>query len=127
MTNLNISIPDSMKTFINEQAERHGYTSANDYICSLIMQAQKKVHEERLEQILIEGLERVKSIDVTDEWWENRRNELIHKANHSLENREQYSEVETSPKKYRVAGTMEGMIIMSDDFDDPLEDLKDYM
>lgn len=37
------------------------------------------------------------------------------------------SEQETAPKKYRVAGTMKGMIIMSDDFDEPLEDLKDYM
>ncbi len=30
-------------------------------------------------------------------------------------------------KKRRVAGTMEGMIIMADDFDEPLEDLKEYM
>ena len=37
------------------------------------------------------------------------------------------SEQETSLKKYRVAGTMKGMITMSDDFDAPLEDLKDYM
>jgi len=57
-----------------------------------------------------------------------------------IENHEQYmpkhpqdanqpkrSEQETAPKKYRVAGTMKGMIIMSDDFDEPLEDLKDYM
>jgi Protein of unknown function (DUF2281) len=45
----------------------------------------------------------------------------------SLENGEQSLKTKTSPKKYRVAGTMEGMIIMSDDFDEPLEDLKDYM
>lgn len=57
-----------------------------------------------------------------------------------IENREQYmakghpaanpptpTEKETARKKYRVAGTMKGMIIMSDDFDEPLEDLKDYM
>ena len=40
-----------------------------------------------------------------------------------LENREQSSNPKTSPKKYRVAGTMEGMIIMSDNFDESLEDL----
>lgn len=34
---------------------------------------------------------------------------------------------ENPSKKYRVAGTMQGMIIMSDDFNEPLEDLKDYM
>jgi len=31
------------------------------------------------------------------------------------------------PPKYRVAGTMKGAILMADDFDEPLEDLKDYM
>ncbi len=31
------------------------------------------------------------------------------------------------PTKRRQAGTMKGMIVMSDDFDEPLEDLKDYM
>lgn len=31
------------------------------------------------------------------------------------------------PKKYRQAGTMQGLIVMSDDFDAPLEDLKDYL
>ena len=65
-----------MNTFINEQAYRQCYTSGNDYICSLITEAQKKVHEERLEKMLIEGLESGESIEVTDEWWENRRNEL---------------------------------------------------
>lgn len=32
-----------------------------------------------------------------------------------------------APKKYRQAGTMKGMFAMTDEFDAPLEDLKDYM
>jgi hypothetical protein len=44
-----------------------------------------------------------------------------------IEEQNKASNSEKSPKKYRVAGTMKGMIIMSDDFDAPLEDLKDYM
>ncbi len=31
------------------------------------------------------------------------------------------------PEKYRQAGSLEGKIIMSDDFDKPLEELKEYM
>jgi hypothetical protein len=34
---------------------------------------------------------------------------------------------EPIPKKYRQAGTMRGMFTMADDFDAPIEDLKDYM
>lgn len=40
---------------------------------------------------------------------------------------QQTEQPKITPKKYRSAGLMEGMIIMSDDFDEPLEDLKDYM
>lgn len=34
---------------------------------------------------------------------------------------------DTPKKKYRKAGTMAGMIIMADDFDEPLEELQEYM
>ena len=30
-------------------------------------------------------------------------------------------------KKYRTAGSLEGKIIISDDFDEPLDDMKEYM
>jgi hypothetical protein len=37
-------------------------------------------------------------------------------------------DVETAPSlKKRPLGTMKGTIKMSDDFNDPIEDLKDYM
>jgi Protein of unknown function (DUF2281) len=32
-----------------------------------------------------------------------------------------------SPRQYRQAGTLQGMFTMTDDFDAPLEDLKEYM
>jgi len=32
-----------------------------------------------------------------------------------------------APKKYRVAGTMKGAIVMADDFDEPIEEMKEYM
>ena len=35
--------------------------------------------------------------------------------------------VKQAKPKYRQAGTMKGMIWMSDDFDEPLEDFKEYM
>jgi hypothetical protein len=32
-----------------------------------------------------------------------------------------------SQKKYRQAGTMAGLIVMSDDFDEPLAEMQEYM
>lgn len=52
---------------------------------------------------------------------------VLHYIDSLIEQQNKVSEQEDAPKKYRVAGTMKGMIIMSDDFDEPLEDLKDYM
>jgi Protein of unknown function (DUF2281) len=46
-----------------------------------------------------------------------------------IEKYAQKSPQEKQTKKRRVAGTMQGMFVMPlpDDFDEPLEDLKEYM
>jgi Protein of unknown function (DUF2281) len=36
-------------------------------------------------------------------------------------------DIDQPPQKYRQAGSLKGMITISPDFDEPLEDLKDYM
>jgi hypothetical protein len=53
--------------------------------------------------------------------------EILHYAEYLATKYAKNSSAETSPKKYRQAGTMKGMFTMVDDFDAPLEDLKDYM
>ena len=70
MTTLNISLPDSMRTFIDEQIAQGGYSTASEYIRDLIRQAQKQAAPEKLDSMLIEGLASGKSIEVTDEWWQ---------------------------------------------------------
>ncbi|WP_036798631.1 type II toxin-antitoxin system ParD family antitoxin [Pleurocapsa sp. PCC 7319] len=56
MTSLNISLPDSMRTFIDEQIAQGGYSTASEYIRTLIRQAQKQAAQEKLDYLLIEGL-----------------------------------------------------------------------
>ena len=67
---------------------------------------------------LLEKLERLS---------EKRQLQVLHYIDALIEAQNKTSEQEISPKKYRVAATMQGMITMSNDFDAPLEDLKDYM
>jgi hypothetical protein len=53
--------------------------------------------------------------------------EILHYAEYLAA---KYAEIplsQTPPQKYRQAGTMKGMFTMDDDFNAPLEDLKDYM
>lgn len=53
--------------------------------------------------------------------------EVLHYAEFLAEKYAKTTPQAEAPKKHRQAGTMKGMFIMSDDFDEPLEDLKDYM
>ena len=77
MKTLNISLPDSMRAFIDEQIAQGGYSTASEYIRDLIRQAQKQTAQERLDSLLLEGLESGESIEVTDEWWQEKRDRLI--------------------------------------------------
>ena len=77
MTTLNISLPDSMRTFIDEQIAQGGYSTASEYIRDLIRQAQKQAAKEKLDSLLIEGLESGKSIEVTDSWWQEKQQRLV--------------------------------------------------
>ncbi|NJK53753.1 MAG: DUF2281 domain-containing protein [Leptolyngbyaceae cyanobacterium SU_3_3] len=53
--------------------------------------------------------------------------EILHYAEYLATKYNQTQTLEPKPQQYRQAGTMKGMFKMADDFDAPLEDLKDYM
>ncbi|WP_392531097.1 type II toxin-antitoxin system ParD family antitoxin [Nostoc sp. C117] len=47
MTNIQISLPESMKAFIEEEVVKGGYNSASEYLQKLILQDQQQKGEER--------------------------------------------------------------------------------
>ena len=67
----------SMRAFIDEQIAQGGYSTASEYIRALIRQAQKQAAQEKLDSLLLEGLESGESIEVTDEWWQAKQERLI--------------------------------------------------
>jgi antitoxin ParD1/3/4 len=56
MTTLTISLPDSLKTFIDDQIATKGYGNVSEYIRGLLRDAQAKEQDARLETLLLEGL-----------------------------------------------------------------------
>jgi hypothetical protein len=66
-------------------------------------------------------------IETLDKLPLNLQIEILHYAEYLAAKYTPAPQSETAPKIYRRAGTMKGMFTMSDDFDAPLEDLKDYM
>jgi hypothetical protein len=68
-----------------------------------------------------------KLIETLDKLPPNLQAEILHYAEYLAAKYAEPSPASTSPPKYRQAGTMKGMFTMAEDFDAPLEDLKDYM
>ncbi|MEH2042557.1 type II toxin-antitoxin system ParD family antitoxin [Nostoc sp.] len=77
MSNINISLPESMKAFVEEQVAQGGYGSVSEYLQELITQDQKRKMQEHIEELLIAGLESGETIEVNDEWWQQKRTHLI--------------------------------------------------
>ena len=83
MTSMNVSLPEALRHFVDERtAGRFG--SASEYVRELIREDQKRASEEQLEALLIQGLESGAPIEVSPEFWERKRQELL--ARHSRMN-----------------------------------------
>jgi antitoxin ParD1/3/4 len=69
MTTINISLPDSMQTYVEEQVAQGGYSTVSEYFRELILQDQKRQASERLQGMLLEGLESGNPTEMTEEDW----------------------------------------------------------
>ncbi|WP_345794226.1 type II toxin-antitoxin system ParD family antitoxin [Thauera sp. JM12B12] len=52
MSTMNISLPDSLKSFVDEQVSEHGYGSSSEYVRALIRKDQDR---QRLRSLLLAG------------------------------------------------------------------------
>lgn len=71
MATINISLPDAMKEFVDEETSRGGYASVSEYFRTLLRDAQERKHQQEVEARLLEGL-----ASDTVEWTPERREAL---------------------------------------------------
>jgi antitoxin ParD1/3/4 len=71
MTTVTISLPDSLKEFVDTQIATKGYGNVSEYFRSLLREAQQKEADARLEALLLEGLTSGDPIPVTKEFWKS--------------------------------------------------------
>lgn len=69
MTTVTISLPESLKTFIEEQIATKGYGNVSEYFRTLLREAQAKEEDAKLEALLIEGLTSGEDIPLSREFW----------------------------------------------------------
>jgi antitoxin ParD1/3/4 len=56
MTSLNISLPEPLREWIETQVKRGRYGNASEYLRDLIRRDQERQAQDRLEDILLEGI-----------------------------------------------------------------------
>ena len=75
---LNTLADEALREFVDQKVKAGGYGTASEYIRELIHQDQKLEEEqERLEALLLEGLDSGPGIEVTPELWKELRAELV--------------------------------------------------
>ena len=76
MSTLNISLPDSMKDFVERQVNHGGYSSSSEYVRALIRDEQKRLAQATLQTKLLEGVASGESTEMTPKDWKSLRNTL---------------------------------------------------
>ncbi len=71
MTNMNVSLPETLKTYVEEQVAFGGYGTVSEYLRELIREDKKRKAQERLESFLLEGLDSGEAVSVTPEFWKD--------------------------------------------------------
>jgi len=56
-TTMNVSLPESMKAFIDERLSGDGYGTASEYVRELVRADQKRRETEKLEKLLLERVQ----------------------------------------------------------------------
>lgn len=52
MTTMNVSLPENLKSFVDEQVEAEGYSSSSEYVRMLIRRERDRMH---LRALVLEG------------------------------------------------------------------------
>jgi antitoxin ParD1/3/4 len=79
MATMNISLPDSMKAFIEEQAAKAGFGTVSEYMRAMIREVQERQsRRERVDRLLLEGLDSGPATPITRSDWDAIRRE-VHK------------------------------------------------
>jgi antitoxin ParD1/3/4 len=69
MTTVTISLPESLKEFIEVEVRTKGYGNVSEYVRGLLRAQQAKEADARLETLLLDGLTAGGDITLTPEFW----------------------------------------------------------
>lgn len=77
MQTMNISLPDQLKEFVDDQVGSGRYSSVSEYVRDLIRDDEKRKAQEKLEALLIEGIQSGEATEMTRQDWSDLRAEAL--------------------------------------------------
>ncbi len=72
-TTMNISLSEPLKRFVDHQVREGGYSSTSDYVRALIRERQHQSAEQRLRELIAEGLASGPAEPVDEAWFDELR------------------------------------------------------
>lgn len=77
MQTMNISLPDQLKEFVDDQVGSGRYSSVSEYVRELIRDDEKRKAHEKLETMLMEGIQSGEPTEMTRQDWADIRQEAL--------------------------------------------------
>jgi len=73
---IQVSLPESVKSFVDAEFASGGYGTASDYLVTVILAEQRRKAQVQLEALLLEGLDSGPGVEATTAFWERERREM---------------------------------------------------
>ncbi len=83
MANLNVSLTETHRDWVEPQVKSGRYANFSEYIRALICTDQAKAADRRIEELLLDGLNSGAPIEVTPEFWEQQQRDLLARVENS--------------------------------------------
>ena len=77
MQTMNISLPDQLKEFVEGQVGSGRYSSVSEYVRDLIRDDESRKAREKLEALLVEGIQSGEASEMTRQDWSDIRTEAV--------------------------------------------------
>ena len=77
MQTMNISLPEQLKEFVDHQVGSGRYSSVSEYVRDLIRDDEKRKAQDKLEALLMEGIQSSGPTRMTRQDWDDIRREAL--------------------------------------------------
>ena len=72
---MNISLPRTLKNWVDEQVRRRGFGTASEFVRQMLREEQQRELSQRIDAALVEGIESGPSTPMTAQDWDDIRRE----------------------------------------------------